>query len=956
MLRLETFGGCRVTRDGQRDDALMEQRKSLALLTLLAASRRGVSRDTLLALLWPDSDQEHARTSLKQLVRTIRARLDAPDAILGSADLRLNHEQVTADVTEFRDALSRGDLEAAAALYTGPFLDGFFLKGCDGFERWVDTERGGLAQEFTRALTTLAEREGAHGNPQAAVATWRRLATADPLNARAAVGLMRALDRAGERAAALQHARIYEQLMRSELDAPPDPAVVALVRELRLAAPVAPAGDPPVAAALSPAPRDLPTDGEPLPQETPTGLPVAADPTPARRWRGRGGVVGAGVLGLLVAGFLLSRAVAPAASLIASGQLERSAPLLIAEFEIHGEADPGLGGVLAELVRTALGQSRVVTIVPAPTIRAALERMQQPADAPLGRALAREMALREGIPAVIEGSLASLGDEFVITLSLVAADGEPLTSVHATSSLADLIPTIGELTRQLRSRIGESLRMVRASPPLTQVTTPSLEALRKYVEGAHALHVEQDYATAIRLLQEALRADSSFASAWSTLAAAYRLAAGMPRELANHADEQAYRHRDRLPEPERYAILGSYFRTGPGHNRLLAAEAYEAGLRIDTARFATELGLLYQSRREYARAESLFRWQIDRGNHQFMAYAGLTNVLYAQKKREEAELVEGMASGRTPPTLGRGRVAFYQYNRGQFDSAQHAVEQDLTEAPQTRRLQGFFLLSDLHVARGQFAEAAVAREAAADANRARGALSDTVGAEIWAAWLDIWHRDQRERGLRRLEATLARAPLHSLPLVTTAVSATYLWGELYYFLVAQTFAQGGRPDRAREVLRQFDQDARTTVLRRAARPALHAVLGEIALAEGKPLLALEEFRQADRLPDGPVHMCGICRDAAVGRAFDQAGMADSAIASFERYLETPYLGRISRDATHGAAGMYRRLGELHEASGDRARALHYYARFMEQWRGADPELQPGVTEVRRRIEALRPDR
>src|SRR5688572_16558180 len=142
MLRLHTFGGCLLTRDGARVDALSGQRRALALLAVLAAAgERGVSRDTLLGYLWPESDEEHARTSLKQLVRSLRSRLHAPEVLLGPSELRLNPEIMTADVAEFRVALARGDSEAAAALYAGPFLDGFFLRGADRFERWVATER-----------------------------------------------------------------------------------------------------------------------------------------------------------------------------------------------------------------------------------------------------------------------------------------------------------------------------------------------------------------------------------------------------------------------------------------------------------------------------------------------------------------------------------------------------------------------------------------------------------------------------------------------------------------------------------------------------------------------------------------------------------------------------------------------------------------------------------------------
>ena len=81
-------------------------------------------------------------------------------------------------------------------------------------------------------------------------------------------------------------------------------------------------------------------------------------------------------------------------------------------------------------------------------------------------------------------------------------------------------------------------------------------------------------------------------------------------------------------------------------------------------------------------------------------------------------------------------------------------------------------------------------------------------------------------------------------------------------------------------------------------------------------------------------------------------MADSAIASFERYLDTPQLTRSAHDATY-LAHVLQRLGELYDAKGDRAKAIDYYGRVAELWRNADPELQPRVAELRRRTELLR---
>src|SRR5438067_10053237 len=106
------------------------------------------------------------------------------------------------------------------------------------------------------------------------------------------------------------------------------------------------------------------------------------------------------------------------------------------------------------------------------------------------------------------------------------------------------------------------------------------------------------------------------------------------------------------------------------------------------------------------------------------------------------------------------------------------------------------------------------------------------------------------------------------------------------------------------------------------------------------------------LPDGPADPCAICAYVSLGYAFDRAGVRDSAIGMYERYVETPFSARWTRDRWH-LAGVLKRLGELYEARGDRERAARHYTRFVELWRDADPELQPQVSAVRQRLTRLR---
>ena len=104
------------------------QPRRLALLALLArAGRPGITREKILALLWPDEPEERARRSLNQAVYSLRRDLGGEDALLGAKDLRLNLDRIEVDTIEFDDALKEGEFERAIVLYAGPFLDGFFV-------------------------------------------------------------------------------------------------------------------------------------------------------------------------------------------------------------------------------------------------------------------------------------------------------------------------------------------------------------------------------------------------------------------------------------------------------------------------------------------------------------------------------------------------------------------------------------------------------------------------------------------------------------------------------------------------------------------------------------------------------------------------------------------------------------------------------------------------------------
>lgn len=231
MFLLETLGRLTLSQAGRATPPPVLPRKALGLLAILAAGGPA-SRDRLMALLWPESDLEHARGSLKKAVHQLRQQLGT-SPIRGTELLELDAGVIGSDVARFRAALEQGDLPAAVSAYGGPFLDGIHLQGSVELEHWIDSTRAALQAGWAGAVEQLADRAEAEGEWKVAAARWRKLQDATPADSRLALRLMGALDAAGQAAAALAHAQAHQRALRVVWELPPDAGVEALAGQLR---------------------------------------------------------------------------------------------------------------------------------------------------------------------------------------------------------------------------------------------------------------------------------------------------------------------------------------------------------------------------------------------------------------------------------------------------------------------------------------------------------------------------------------------------------------------------------------------------------------------------------------------------------------------------------------------------------------------------------------------------
>jgi tetratricopeptide (TPR) repeat protein len=595
--------------------------------------------------------------------------------------------------------------------------------------------------------------------------------------------------------------------------------------------------------------------------------------------------------------------------------------------------------VAAEAIRTDLAESKIAGIMPASVIRETLREMRRSPDTPLNLPAALEIATRRGARAVIHGDVTPLGGGFVATLRLLASTtGDELTSYREVANTPnELIPAFERLSRSLRREIGERLRDVQATPPLADVTTGSLEALKKYVESGR---LGMQTRSAIPPLLEAVQIDSNFAMAWRRLGILYGNF-GYPASAIEPMWARAFRARDHLKPLERayvdamyYGSIGDRGRRIEIYERLIRERGLRLGIEI------TNLPLEYADRREFDRAESLMRELLQAGLLTPRApnlYENWPYILFNRGKLAEADSAIGLFE-RQP---GKLRM-MYMIATGRLDSALLvSTELRATDDPeaQTTAWAGEFVVK---LTQGRIAEAmralAQARFVGAPVRASILALNDSIR----AADIDVM-LDRRDRAVRRLDASLARTPLRSLAPRDGP-----------YFLAAAAYAKARRPDRARAIMAQYDREVIDTLVRRRVEHERKAALAEIALAEARADEAVALFRQADLRPDGPADDCVVRLYLRLARAFDAAQRTDSALSYYERYLTTPfftYVGHryIVDDTRAEAIGwVHLRLAELYDKAGNRTASRVHYAKVADMWKDADPELQPKVTEARRR--------
>ncbi|MDB4882105.1 MAG: transcriptional activator protein [Gemmatimonadetes bacterium] len=508
--RLHTFGSVFVAEEnGEPMGGAAGQRRTLALLTLVATSGdAGLSRDKIVGMLWPDAEPERARHSLTQALYAARRALHCDELFVVGNDVRIDAELLTSDVRELEEAIDAGELERAAELYTGAFLDGFYLTGSPEFEQWVTRQRSRLETRVAGVLEQIAERADEREDHRQAVDARRRLAALRPLDSGGAVRLMTALARAGDRAGALQHARVHEALLKQELDLEPDSAVTALVTRLRAPSDQVEAAPAVAVEQVAAEPEGLRTDS-PRAEQPPVS--VSVEPirvwTPeehhTRRWRSVALTLAAFVIIAIALLISLRRSPPPLEALALRQRL------VVAPFRVAG-ADASLGYLrdgMVELLSTRLADDSAARSVDAGAVLGAWRTAGIAAAMDVSRDSVVKLAARLGAERVVVGSVVGSPSRMIMHATVLAVPSGTVSAEATVTGTSDSLTVLIDrlAARLIASEAGEEDRLATNAPT-------SLAALRSYLAG-QAAYRKGDFSVALQEYGNALRADSTFALA-----------------------------------------------------------------------------------------------------------------------------------------------------------------------------------------------------------------------------------------------------------------------------------------------------------------------------------------------------------------------------------------------------------------------------------------------------------
>jgi tetratricopeptide (TPR) repeat protein len=658
-------------------------------------------------------------------------------------------------------------------------------------------------------------------------------------------------------------------------------------------------------------------------------------------WRNAilGGVAAFALLGFSVALYFVmwSTGIGPVGNLVAQGVLDEGEFVLLADF-----GDPsgtGLADVVTEALRVDLQESPMISLASPAYVTAGMPRMGLPADAPFTAGVARELAVRDGLKAVIQGEVAAVGSGFLLTASVVEAQsGDVLSAFRVpVTSEHDLLRGIDRLSREIRERTGESLRSIARGAGLAQATTASLDALRVYTEAIRIWDQGRQI-EAIPLLEEALAIDPEFAMAWRKLAVTLsneRLDA----ERMIHASQRAYELRRRLTYREA-AHAEAWYVSTVQQNSEGAIEVYRRLLERhpDDGTALNNLSVRLIDLGRWEESEDFLRRAALRPDVPATTLGNLVGVLWNVGKRNEAWAWQDTISRRFPDALLPRRIhAFLLAGEERWDEARavgEGVRRDATPGASEHVFQAV-VIAGAHLARGDHAAAV---QIVLDARR------DAIENRAWELAY-FFPGEERVNIALALEGPAAtRSALADLTRVVPLDSLSER--SPHRASLARWLAMAGDVEAGQRVFSDYEAAFPPAERGRGFRIDRELFGAASAWGEGDWGAAASAFDRAHR----DLQPCGAhcVRMAEWGIALEEAGRVDEALEKYRWHLaDTRFYFHPFR--IMWTPSVLERMARIHRARGETAEARAADERIVEQFGAGNGPYEDFVSRARARL-------
>ena len=574
--------------------------------------------------------------------------------------------------------------------------------------------------------------------------------------------------------------------------------------------------------------------------------------------------------------------------------------------------DAVFDGALRQGLSEGLEQSPFLNLLSDERIAETLSLMSRPKDTRLTHELAREVCQRTASSATVEGSIVSLGSQYVIGLKAVnCRNGDSLADEQATANGKEqVLRALGEVSTKMRQKLGESLASVQKyDVPAESVTTPSLEALQAYSLGQRAGIVRNDWNGAIQFYQRAISLDPNFVMAYARLGVAYTSVGEAARGAASL--RKAYSLRERVTEREKLYIAARYEWLVTG-NLEVSRKTHELWAQTFPRDYLAEigLGLIYNNLGEPEKALAAVQEALRLNPASGSAYSNLVAAYLSLNRLSEAKAAAQEARARNVDSPDIHRF-LYIVDFLQHDQA--AMEKDAA-FPMGKPGDEDLMLdveSGTAASGGQFIKA---RELTRRAVESALKADEKEAAAGHIAWAAIREGLVGNMALAKEQAQAAITHSKTRDVVASASVALAVAGDTRQAMHL-----------ADDLGKRFPHD---TIIQSLYLPTIRA---EAALRNSNTKAAIDAFVATAAYELGAD---AVGRMWLRGEVYLAAHQGREAAAEFQKILDHPGLVWNTLFGPLAHLG----LARAYALSGDTTRARNTYQDFLSLWKNADPDI------------------